>query len=319
MQLPQTLQNAIEDLTASIGTKQVTQARVELTERYRGSSKQEFMTTDAHRLSYLISRMPATYAALISSLRSLHERNKQPIRTFMDLGAGPGTGMWAACEIFPEIERVTLIEKDVSLMRMGKQLATSSGIQAMQSAVWKEGDLECMEDFPDHDLVMLSYSIGELKPERMLSLIDLCWKACKTLIIVEPGTPIGFERIRLIRHHLLQKENAYLIAPCPHQGICPMSEGDWCHFSARIERTSLHRKVKGGTLGYEDEKFSYLVASKTEALIPSSRVLREPTRHSGHLSLKLCTPDGVKTPTLSKKHGEDYKVARKLEWGDAWK
>lgn len=97
-----------------------------------------------------------------------------------------------------------------------------------------------------------------------------------------------------------------------------MAGGDWCHFSARVERSSLHRRLKGGTLGHEDEKFSYVAATKHAFPFPASRVLREPVRHSGHVILKLCTEEGVKQPTISKKMGELYKQARKVEWGDVF-
>ena len=36
---------------------------------------------------------------------------------------------------------------------------------------------------------------------------------------------------------------------------------NWCHFAVRLARTSLHRDVKGARLGYEDEKYSFLVVS----------------------------------------------------------
>lgn len=317
MQLPTSLQMAIDHVTESLGLHQLIEAREELTKRYRkplpGS---QFMTTDAQRQSYVVSRMPATYAALQSSLQAIRERCELPIKTLLDLGAGPGTGMWAACANFLDIEEITLIEKDKALLTLGKQLVQFSENQTMQKANWQEGDLETLGQLPPHDLVILSYSIGELNPKRIESLVNLCWNAAKQLIlIVEPGTPVGFERIRSIRRQLID-QGAHLIAPCPHQLACPMEGGDWCHFAARVERTSLHRRLKGGSLGYEDEKFSYIAATKTPFPLPPSRILSHPERHSGHMILKLCTSLGVQNPTISKKMGNLYKQARKAEWGD---
>ena len=108
-----------------------------------------------------------------------------------------------------------------------------------------------------------------------------------------------------------------MAAPCPHALACPMVGGDWCHFAARLERTALHRKLKGGSLGYEDEKFSYVAFSKEVVELPPSRILSEPARHSGHVSLKLCTKaEGLQQPIISKKQGELYKQSRKAAWGD---
>jgi ribosomal protein RSM22 (predicted rRNA methylase) len=41
------------------------------------------------------------------------------------------------------------------------------------------------------------------------------------------------------------KMSAHVVAPCPHDGVCPM-EGtrSWCHFSQRFERSGLQRVTK---------------------------------------------------------------------------
>lgn len=316
MQLPDSLQAAIDSVAESLGIHQLIEAREELTQRYRQATHAQFMTTDMQRQAYVIARLPATYAALRLALKAIEERANLPIKSLLDLGAGPGTGMWVACEHFPTIETITLIEKDEALSAMGKQLVCFSERASMHAAKWQEADLEQITVLPPHDLVLLSYSVGELSPQKIGPLIDLCWKSTKQLLlIVEPGTPVGFERIRLIRRQLIDI-GAHLIAPCPHHVECPMSGGDWCHFAARIERSSLHRRLKGGSLGYEDEKFSYVAATKIPYPLPASRILRQPLRHSGHVVLKLCTSQGVQQPTLSKKMGDVYKQARKADWGD---
>lgn len=319
MQLPTSLQQAIENVTASLGLHQLIEAREELTKRYRQPvTGSQFMTNDVQRQSYVISRMPATYAALQMAFKSIRKRANIPIKSILDLGAGPGTGMWAACDNFPEIETITLIEKDRALLNLGKKLTECSEQLVIREANWQEGDLEKITDLPQHDLIILSYSIGELHPQKIESLLNLCWNAAQQLLlIVEPGTPVGFERIRMIRHQLIDW-GAYAIAPCPHHLTCPIIGGDWCHFAARLERTSLHRRLKGGTLGYEDEKFSYIATTKEAFSLPASRILRQPIRHSGHLVLKLCTPEGLQEPTISKKMGDLYKQARKAEWGDSF-
>jgi ribosomal protein RSM22 (predicted rRNA methylase) len=314
--VPDSLQTAIDSIVESLGMHQLIEAREELTRRYRQAENAQFMTTNAQRQAYVIARLPATYAAIQSALTAIEERATLPIKSMLDLGAGPGTGMWAACQKFAEIESITLIEKDAALSAIGKRLAQFSGQPAMHAAKWQEADLETLIDLSPHDFILLSYSVGELNPERIECLIDLCWQSTQQLLlIVEPGTPRGFERIRLIRRQLIDR-GAHLIAPCPHHLACPMAGGDWCHFAARVERSSLHRRLKRGSLGYEDEKFSYVAATKTPFSLPASRILRQPLRHSGHVVLKLCTTQGVQRPTISKKMGDVYKQARKADWGD---
>ncbi len=318
MELPDALQQAIDERGQSLGLRSLIEAREELTQRYR-SSHQPFITSDAQREAYLITRLPATYAAIYTVLQAIREQTPAlNIKSVLDLGAGPGTAMWAICEHWPHLEQITLIEKDFALAKLGKGLASYSPHPAIRNAHWEITDLEKERPIGDYDLVLFSYSIGELPPSFLLPLTEAYRNKAKQLfIVIEPGTPIGFERIRLIRRHLIDL-GGHLIAPCPHQLDCPMADGDWCHFSVRIPRSFLHRRLKGGSLGYEDEKFSYVASTQVPFALPSSRILNHPLRHSGHIKLKLCTNQGVQWPIISKKNKELYQLARKREWGEVF-
>ncbi len=322
MKLPDHLQYAIDQEVEHKQLNVLSQARESLTDRYRGIKQRgPLITDDQERLSYLLTRMPATYAANVKVWQAIQKQAPDiEIKSLLDLGSGPGTAMWAACELFPSIEKVTLMERDPWLMELGKKLITNSktDAHAFLNAQWINSDLEKVDSLTPHDAIILSYSIGELKADLIEKLLMKCWQAAnKLLIIIEPGTPVGFERIRTIRS-LLIAQQANVIAPCPNHLPCPMSHGDWCHFAARVERTSLHRRLKGGTLGYEDEKFSYVAFTKKPCFLPQARVLREPQRRSGHVILTLCTEGLCKQETISKRHPEIYRQARKLDWGDAW-
>lgn len=298
-ELPLELQESLLALVKDIPHQKLIQAGVELTSNYRTHHS---LFSKEEKLAYLITRMPATYAVIYHLLQKI----QTPIGTMLDLGAGPGTSLWAAAAFFPSLT-TTLIEKDPDMISLGKRLTPSI------SPKWKQGDITTV-DIQPHDLILLSYVIGELPISDLTPLIEKAWKnASQYLLIIEPGTPHGFERIRLVRDKLTSL-GCHILAPCPHANACPMANNDWCHFSRRIPRTSLHRIMKSGTLGYEDEKFSYLIASKAPTET-HSRILRHPQRHPGHVTFSLCTPDGLQTKTLSRKLLE-YKKAKKLEWGD---
>src|SRR5206468_1807314 len=112
-------------------------------------------------------------------------------------------------------------------------------------------------------VTVASYVLGELSVGQVEQVIRAAWlKTNNLLVLIEPGTPEAFRGIHAART-LLLGSGAHLVAPCPHHETCPMFNiGDWCHFAARLERTAEHRRLKAGALGYEDEKFSYIVASK---------------------------------------------------------
>jgi ribosomal protein RSM22 (predicted rRNA methylase) len=186
-------------------------------------------------------------------------------------------------------------------------------------AQWIRHDLRTEWLTPPHDLVVLSYSLGELAPSAVDALLRQAWScATKFLAIIEPGTMRGFAVIHRARSALIAA-GAEILAPCPHRDACPMAAAaDWCHFSQRLQRTSLHRQLKSGALGYEDEKFSYVVASRQNYPPAPARIVRHPQKRRGHVQLTLCTPRGLATRTVSRSQGEDYQRARQAEWGGAW-
>lgn len=97
-----------------------------------------------------------------------------------------------------------------------------------------------------------------------------------------------------------------------------MSEQDWCHFSTRLQRSKIHMNMKG-SLPYEDEKYSYLIACKTPTNNrPTSRIVKHPKESKGMLELDLCNAQGLTHHKITKRDGEIYKQARKANWGDNW-
>lgn len=322
LSLPEELNDALLKETARVSSSKLSVASKELSERYRSPERDRcpsFMSTDVHRLAYLAARMPATYAVVHRVLSELKQRIPHiEIKSVLDIGAGPGTATWAAAELFPGLTSASLVENDENWLNIGKGMMLQSKKLALQNAVWCQSNLQESVIFPQHDLVIMSYVVGELKFEELPLLISQGLQSTsQVIVIVEPGTPHGFERIRIVRDQLI-KNGAFLIAPCPHEGRCPMEKGDWCHFSERLQRSSLHQSVKDASLGYEDEKYSYVIGAKSSIVLPEARILRHPQKHSGHIAFELCTEKGFEERVISRRHGELYKQARKLEWGDVF-
>jgi ribosomal protein RSM22 (predicted rRNA methylase) len=316
------LQDAIQRETDKVDRRKLTQATAQLTEHYKAADfSSPAVATEAHRAAYLAVRLPATYAALCRVFVEIKLRAAEcEIASLLDLGAGPGTALFAAAEQFPQLQQATLIESDAAWIAVGKRLAEQSESTIVQQAQWLKQDLRSGLSCEKHDLVVISYTLGELPQAAAESVLNKAWKcAGKFLVLVEPGTRRGFAAINAARSALIANA-ATIVAPCPHHFTCPMAAaGDWCHFSQRVERTSQHRQLKGGALGYEDEKFSYLVAAKSAAPSGGARIVRHPGKHSGHVKLALCTPNGqIENRTVTRSSKEAYKRARKAEWGDLW-
>jgi ribosomal protein RSM22 (predicted rRNA methylase) len=136
------------------------------------------------------------------------------------------------------------------------------------------------------------------------------------LVLIEPGTPRGFALIRKVRRELLAA-GARMVAPCPAETECPMADPDWCHFAARVERTSLHRRIKGGELGYEDEKFSYVALARSAVELAEARIIRHPQHRPGSIEIETCTAGGLSSERIFKRDRDRFRAARKAAWGDA--
>jgi ribosomal protein RSM22 (predicted rRNA methylase) len=165
--------------------------------------------------------------------------------------------------------------------------------------------------------VVASYLIGEMDDAERASLAARMWaKTRDTLLVVEPGTPSGYTRIMALRQQLIAL-GAHVAAPCPHDGRCPLRPPDWCHFTRRLQRSQAHKQIKGAELPFEDEKFSYVAATRAPVASRPARVLAQPIVSKVEVTAKLCTSEGLEIARVPRRAKEDYARARRWRWGDA--
>jgi ribosomal protein RSM22 (predicted rRNA methylase) len=304
--IPKTLREALEREAAALPPAELASAARKLSDSYRlGQPVRLHRRTDL--AAYALTRMPATFAALSTVFAEL----PAVPQTLIDFGAGPGTSLWAAQAVFDAVPAATLIEQNTNWASFAETLG-------LPPATWRHADLRRLDRAPEvHELAVLSYVLNELSKLDATRVLRQAWDAAGiALVLLEPGTPAGFARVLEARRQLIEW-GAHIAAPCPHSDGCPIEKPDWCHFAVRVDRTRAHRIAKGGELGYEDEKFSYVVATRSAPEVATSRVLRHPLHAAGRVELKLCTPMGLKTLIAGKKH-PDWKQARKASWGDRW-
>ena len=174
---------------------------------------------------------------------------------------------------------------------------------------------------PAADLVVVSYLLGELAEPLQGPVVDAALAAASRLVlVVEPGTPRGYAAVLAARSRLTDA-GWHVLAPCPQDGACPVASraGDWCHFAVRLDRSALHRRVKGGRLGHEDEKFSYVVATRDPLPPAAARVLRHPVTRKGLVQLEVCDCAGsAQRLVVTRRDPIAYRAARDVSWGDPW-
>lgn len=288
-------------------------ARISAHYRQRGASRQVIGGAD-DAVAYALSRMPATYAAVSAVLDELRARAPEfAPRTLLDAGAGPGTAGWAVADAFDGIAP-TLMDHNRAFLDLARMLAEGS---ALANAELLEADLGRFELSTRYDLVTCAYALTELADAEMLAAAERLWRhSAGVLAIIEPGRPRDYQRLLAVRRRLLELEGRVL-APCPHERECPLLEPDWCHFSVRLSRSRDHMRMKGGTLGYEDEKYSYLVVARPGiGERAPGRVLRRPEENKFSVTLAVCGADGLETLVVPSRDKPAFKAAKKLDWGD---
>ncbi|MFD3401820.1 small ribosomal subunit Rsm22 family protein [Kribbella sp. NPDC058693] len=279
-----------------------------LSHRYRAEQVDDTapgMRDHLDALAYAVIRMPATFRALCAALSAAERHVDASFTTHLDLGGGTGAAAWAATSLWPTIA-TEIVERHPAAIALGKQLATGNSWR------WTSADLRHWSG--SADLITIGYVLNELTDDARHALVESAAASAVTLVIVEPGTPHGHRRTLQARDQLID-HGFTIAAPCPHQGECPT---DWCHFAARLPRTELHRMLKDGTRNYEEERFSYLVATRAPVRPAPARVIRRPGRPKGQVVLELCTSAGAAQQLVVPKSSDSYRAARSTSWGDAW-
>lgn len=320
MQLPAEVRAIVDDALKDLSTQELAAAQEYLSGQYRSNAttKSFHLSEEILAKAYLAARLPATYAASYAALSAVTARLQdfQP-QSLLDVGAGPASATLAALRHWQSIRQVTLLEGSALIQRWGERLLAPL---TPLTSTWLLTDLRVdLPDLASHNLVILAYVLNELTADMRRSLVDQLWSRTRgVLVIVEPGTPAGYDRLLAVRSQLLQLK-AQLVAPCPHAKVCPLTGTDWCHFSVRVARSRVHRLSKQGELGYEDEKYCYLALTRHPVVGAPARILAPPRNRSKLVQLKLCMPGGeLKEHTITKRDGALYQRAKRLDWGDTF-
>ncbi|CAA7031947.1 unnamed protein product [Microthlaspi erraticum] len=286
--LPETTAKSLADTMNSVETK-----RWKIQTVY-GDSGLEYR--DGETAAYVASRMPAVFSVCYRVLTEIRRRlpDFEPKRV-LDFGAGTGSGFWAVKEVWPNsAEKINIVEPSQSMQRAGRNLIQGLKdlplIHGYTSLIALSKEINKRKQERKHDLVIASYVLGEIPSLKdRISVVRQLWDLTDDLLVlVEPGTPHGANIISQMRSHILWMEKrklrklekkmkndetvkdvldlklgAHIVAPCPHDGKCPLENtAKYCHFVQRLQRTSSQRsykRTKGVPLrGFEDEKFCFV-------------------------------------------------------------
>jgi ribosomal protein RSM22 (predicted rRNA methylase) len=285
-----------------------------ISKSYRAGGGSAVIRSDLDALAYAIVRMPATYAAVRAALaQAVDVIPDFAPQSLLDVGSGPGTAAWAACDAWPSLQRALLIDENPHLLALAQALQAPLDVSAQRGAI-----AAALAAAASADIVTASYVLAELPDATLRATLARLWDKARLLVIVEPGTPDGFKRILACRDALIGF-GAQIVAPCSHEAGCPLASAErWCHFNARVPRNRDHIVAKDAIVPFEDEKFCYLAAGKGFApLARGRRVLATPKVDKSAVTLTLCAPDVPVQQRISRRDKDAYRAAKRLDWGDA--
>jgi ribosomal protein RSM22 (predicted rRNA methylase) len=319
-EVPAWIGRSLEGSLEGVSRNELRTQSLRISDAYRAGRASDVVRTEHDAIAYAIARMPATYAAAHASLDSAAVLLPDFVpRTVLDIGAGPGTAAWACIELWPSLDHATLIDSNPRLLDLARRFSASPDAPAVDTQFVAGSIPQVLPGISAADVVVASYSLTEIQQPALERVLEELWRLAATLlVIVEPGTPDGFRRILSCRD-MLVSAGGRVVAPCTHDGLCPLSAAArWCHFSKRLARSRDHLIAKNASVPFEDERFSYLAVAK--GITPArthQRVLATPKVSKGQVSLTLCAPGVVEERIVGRGDRDAYKAAKRYDWGDA--
>lgn len=328
--LPEEIENHIQHLLNKSTNAWVKKA-VSLSLRYRiDRSSHKYIENSDDVLGYLAVRAPSTYSQIYGALESIKKLNPnwQP-KNILDIGSGPGTAIWAAAEIFSSLKNGTAVEMDNNFIKAGQSILTS--IPEI-NIVWELTDLS--KSLPKteeiFDLVILANILNEMDEKTKNKVLSFAQNHSKgILLILEPGTPYGYEVVKQSAE-TLKTDKDYLVTPYIDNIFIDSEE---VTFTQKIKRPDFQKRVrhlqrKNEQLekprllppsDWEESKYYYLAYSKfPNEITPTARLIDAPKPLKPFVELKILTGRGIRTERVFKKDRELYKKAKKLNRGDTF-
>ncbi|KNF03869.1 hypothetical protein PSTG_02959 [Puccinia striiformis f. sp. tritici PST-78] len=243
------------------------------------------------------------------------------------------------------------------LNNLNKNTTSSDWVKAIEKADEKQEaknlDIELEKEPMKFDytgdsnglLAIMSYTLSDLPNQAARrEAIEGIWNSgAQTIVIVDRGTPAGFEVVADARQQLLmlgRKEyrrtkyerelstetdksdekdlnelGSWVLAPCPHDKPCPLHLSDnpkhFCHFSQRIDRPKFLKDTKHTTKPEEDAKYSYVIIRRGQRPSPpTATTTSDSATHFSSSGEIMLGSEGEK----STENGGSSSTGAALEW-----
>ena len=205
-------------------------------------------------------RLTRVFANLASSAFDLKDGD-----VILDIGSGPLTVISALWLSRPELrnKKLTVYTMDISqsTMAVGEDIYLSIAAKALPSdenaeshwniirvkgeigtSIRKKANLITSANM-FNEIYQKDHEAPEVIADRQIqNLLNYADQRC-SFFIAEPGMPVAGRFVSLMRERFIKK-NHPIVAPCSHQGMCPMDgnharyggSAKWCNFSFSTEK-----------------------------------------------------------------------------------
>jgi ribosomal protein RSM22 (predicted rRNA methylase) len=306
---PDTYLNCLESYLSTKSTKKLSRSFKKLSAGYREFDNETLGSSKEDVDAYLIGRLPLTWSVLDHIFQISAHFFKDTVK-IIDYGCGPASALLALHSSWQDksISYVGIEEKQ-PMLDAAQYISQNLGFEAQ--FIKHDALITQKEVF---DLAICSYLLNELADQE--AFLGHLFKHHQTILVVEPGTPNGYQNILKFRKKAIES-GYHIVMPCPHIKPCPLKGPDWCHFYVRSQRSRMLKRVKEASLGYEDEKYMFMLVSKNLESAINGVILEKPQIFPFEVELKVCSITGsCDVLTIPKKDKDGFKKAKKLLWGD---
>jgi ribosomal protein RSM22 (predicted rRNA methylase) len=324
--LPETIQQSITHILSQPENTAWLSRTTQLHQKYTAGKKhplESFVVDFTDIAAYLALRVPATYAQITGALLQIKQvmPEWQPT-SVLDLGSGPGTGIWAAHQVWPGITTGNAKDEQLYFLTVGQQILQEAQIPV--EVRWQQESLR--SDFGSknqkYDLVIISSLLNELEEPIRKKVLDRAFSQCSGMVvIVEPGTPQGYAVIASLYKQFDFPH--FLIAPYIENTFVEPKDG-WLHFPQRFIRPEFLRRVRQQmresslmASDWEEAKYSYIAIGKYQTQKPGwGRIVSPVKKQKAWFDLSILTAQGIQKLQVFKRDKDKYNFVKKLSWGE---
>jgi ribosomal protein RSM22 (predicted rRNA methylase) len=224
--------------------------------------------------AYLAYYFPIGYVRGLAVREQLPESVRLSGARVFELGSGPGN---VSAAFFDQGQSWSCLEISSSASRLHASLFLEVYSQTISRLINRPKQGE------KFDLGLFSFVINELSEVPDFSPFT-------TVVILEPATHQDFKSFLNIRSQLIQS-GFQIVAPCPHDGPCPLSGArDWCHDRIGFQAPNWFSEIeKYLPMRNQTVTFSYLVATRLRDLPRAeARLVGDMLPENGKTRMMVC-------------------------------